>query len=137
MKNMAWIDTGFLVALFAYNDTHHQSACQFLEKSQQLELHCILPVIVEACFFLDNTGKQALLQWIELDAVVIHEVKKRDLPAIRKVLKTYHNINPDFTDATLVALADLHNINKILTVDKRDFSIYRLSNGECFERLWN
>jgi len=137
MQNTAvWIDTGFLVALFARNDNHHLSATQFLQKSGHLELHCISPVIVEACFFLNSNGKQALLQWIELGALILHDIQQEDLPLIRRTLEKYKNIEPDFTDAALVSLADLYNIDSILTVDKRDFSIYRLSNGKPFKRLW-
>jgi predicted nucleic acid-binding protein len=33
----AWVDTGFLVALFARNDPHHASAVEFLTKTQRLK----------------------------------------------------------------------------------------------------
>lgn len=57
----AWVDTGFLVALFARNDTFHRQATRFLRDNPALELHTIWPVIVESCFFLDNQAQQALL----------------------------------------------------------------------------
>jgi hypothetical protein len=47
-----------------------------------------------------------------------------------------HPLAPDFTDAALVTLASIHRINRIITVDVRDFSAYRLSDGRPFERLW-
>ena len=43
---------------------------------------------------------------------------------------------PDFTDTALVALAGKYDITQILTVDQRDFSVYRLPKGRQFERLW-
>ncbi len=36
----AWVDTGFLVALFARDDEHFASAVEFLANAQRLELHC-------------------------------------------------------------------------------------------------
>ena len=33
----AWVDTGFLVALFARNDAHFSSAVAFLDNAKQLE----------------------------------------------------------------------------------------------------
>jgi predicted nucleic acid-binding protein len=37
----AWVDTGFLVALFARDDEHFASAVEFLANAQQLELHSL------------------------------------------------------------------------------------------------
>jgi predicted nucleic acid-binding protein len=51
-------------------------------------------------------------------------------------LSKYLNLAPDFTDAALVTLAGIHGTNRIITVDVRDFSAYRLPDGRAFERLW-
>jgi uncharacterized protein len=137
MPNIAaWVDTGFLVALFARNDPHHTSAVEFLANAQRLELHSLWPVVAEASFFLDTSGKIALLSWLERHGVILHELSVAELPAMRGILKKYHDLAPDFTDAALVTLAGIHGINKIITVDVRDFSAYRLPDGRAFERLW-
>lgn len=132
----AWVDTGFLVALFAKDDKHHASAQQYLKQLGRVELHSIWAVIVEACFFLDNNGKQALLCWIERGGLLLHDMELEHLPTIRVNLEKYQNLDPDFTDTALVTLAGLLGIKKILTVDTRDFSAYRLPDGSYFERLW-
>ena len=132
----AWVDTGFLVALFARDDRYFASAVEFLAHAQELELHSLWPVIVEACFFLDTGGKVALLNWIERQGVILHEITRADLPAIRGTLEKYRDLSPDFTDAALVTLANSHRIHRIITVDVRDFSAYRLADGRPFERLW-
>lgn len=131
-----WVDTGFLVALFAQDDSYHHKAKAFLLSNMQLDMHSVWPVIVESCFFLNTDGKQALLQWVERGAIVMHEITPQDLPLIRKTLDKYKDLDPDFTDAVLVTLADLCNIRQILTVDIRDFSVYRFRDGQAFERLW-
>lgn len=137
MPNMAtWVDTGFLVALFAGNDAHHQTAKIFIRDNPHIEMHSIWPVVVEACFFLDVRGKQALLQWLERGAMTLHEITPQDLPMIRNMLKKYQNLEPDFTDAVLVTMADSSKVRHILTVDVRDFSVYRFGDGGSFERLW-
>lgn len=132
----AWVDTGFLVALFAKEDLHHPSANAFLQQLGRIELHSIWPVVVEACFFLDIRGKLALLQWIERGAITLHDLSPQDLPMVRNTLEKYQNLEPDFTDAVLVTLASILKVRHILTVDERDFSVYRLADGSCFERLW-
>ena len=132
----AWVDTGFLVALFAADDSYHASAVEFLKSTKQLEFHSVWPVVAEASFFLDTNGKSALLEWLEQGPITFHEIGSGDLPVIRAVLRKYKNLSPDFTDATLVALAGIHGIEKIVTVDIRDFSAYRLPTGRAMERLW-
>lgn len=134
--NAAWVDTGFLVALFAQDDPLHDSATEYLQSLAYIKLYSVLPVVVEACFFLDTRGKSDLLRWIERGAMTLYEVTVDDLPAIRAILEKYSNLEPDFTDAVLVALAGKYDIMKILTVDQRDFSVYRLPKGRQFERLW-
>ena len=41
----AWVDTGFLVALFARDDEHFASAVEFLANAQRLELHPLWPAM--------------------------------------------------------------------------------------------
>lgn len=93
-------------------------------------------MVAEASFFLDIPGKVALLDWLERQGVILHELTVAELPAIRRTLQKYPDLAPDFTDAALVTLAGIHRINPIITVDVRDFSTDRLSDGRPFERLW-
>ncbi len=132
----AWVDTGFLVALFAADDAHHESAVAFLKSARGVEFHSTWPVVCEASFFLDNPGKIALLEWLEQGPIAFHEIGMTDLPAVRRIVEKYSDLSPDFTDAVLVALAGIHGIDKIVTVDVRDFSAYRLPDGKEIQRLW-
>ncbi len=132
----AWVDTGFLVALFCGADAHHRSALEFLEKSPRLELHSIWPVVSEASFFLTPRAKEALLDWLMQGPIIFHEISLADLKGVQATMKKYRNLKPDFADAVLVTLACDHGIDKIITVDVRDFSAYRIRNGKSFERLW-
>jgi predicted nucleic acid-binding protein len=130
------VDTGFLVSLFARNERRHTEAQLFLNENRQLELYTIWPVITEACFFLDHNGKDALLDWIHKGGITVVDITYAQLPEIRKIIKKYSNLDPDFTDAAVIAIANAHSIIKILTVDVRDFTAYRLKGNQTFERLW-
>lgn len=136
MSSMAWADTGFLVALFAKNDKHHSSSIRWLKGARDVALCSLWPVVVEACFLLDERARLALLEWLETGVIHVFELALTDLPDIQGVMKKYRNLDPDFTDAALVALAQRHHIHRIVTVDVRDFSAYRLAGGRHFERLW-
>ncbi len=52
-----------------------------------------------------------------------------------EILRKYHDINIDFVDVLIVAMAERLNITKILTVDRRHFQIFRPTHCESFEIL--
>ena len=41
----------------------------------------------------------------------------------------------DLADASLVWLADRTGVNDILTLDERDFGVYRLTGGQRFRNV--
>src|SRR6266852_5177400 len=49
-----------------------------------------------------------------------------DVPRIRELMKKYANRPMDLADAALLRVAEREGIGKIFTVDRRDFSVYRL-----------
>lgn len=58
------VDTGFLVALYIRGDSLHSAAVEWLQQNRS-PLQTVAPVIVEACFFLDPSGKDALFTQCE------------------------------------------------------------------------
>jgi predicted nucleic acid-binding protein len=50
-------------------------------------------------------------------------------------MKRYENIRPQLADAALVYLADREGIDTILTLDRRDFSVYRSARKRAFRIL--
>jgi len=48
---------------------------------------------------------------------------------IAAFLRKYRKLEPQNADAALMYLADRENLDTIFTLDRRDFSIYRLSGG--------
>jgi len=125
-------DSGFLVALGIRRDPRHQAAKRFLA-GYKGEIIVPGPVVVESCYFLSIAGKIRLLDWIAKGGA-----KLADLPApayadIGAIIARYADLEPDFTDAAIVWLADKTACRAILTVDTRDFSIYRLKSGKRFE----
>jgi predicted nucleic acid-binding protein len=53
-------------------------------------------------------------------------------PEVGKILGRYAEVDPDFTDAAIVWLAEKTGCRAILTVDVRDFSVFRLGKGKRF-----
>jgi uncharacterized protein len=83
-------------------------------------------------------GHQAMRHFVSsltTKAVQIESVTLEDLIRINKILEQYADSQLDFTDATIVAIAERLMISRIYTLDRRDFSIIRPNHGDYFELL--
>jgi predicted nucleic acid-binding protein len=131
---MLIVDTGFLVALYIRRDKLHLHALDFLQQNQQ-SLITTSAVIVESCYFLNSKAKVALLNWIQHGGVEVVDVPIFAYGEITQTIEKYADHDIDFTDATLIWLANKYRHQQILTVDKNDFSAFRLKNNKWFDLL--
>ena len=95
------------------------------------------PVLNEAVWLLRNTPKavQKLLALHQQGLYRIPPVADDCAEWMAAFFKRYDNLEPQLADAMLMYLAERHQITTIFTIDRRDFSIYRLSNGQALELL--
>ena len=126
------VDTGFLVALGIERDPRHRAARDFLDDYVG-ELLVPAPVVTEACYFLSTAGKVRLLDWLGRLPRKVLDVPVSAYAEIGDTLLRYAGLKPDFTDAAVVWLAESTGCRAILTVDVRDFSVFRLKKGRRFE----
>ena len=126
------VDTGFLVSLFDPTERYCRQARTFLQ-SNRLPLVTVAPVIVESCFFLTPKQKQTLLEWVQRSALAVVELPVATYPAISTVIAKYADRDIDFADAALVWLAGQTDVRSVLTMDEKDFGVYRLKGGKRFE----
>lgn len=139
MPNTILVDTGFLVALFRQGDRYHQSARNLLAgplRRQRLRLVTVQPVITETCFFFQPADSASFLEWVHRGGVTLRQIEPAHLPDIAALLRRYADQRIDLADACLIWLAGQEKTNRILTVDQRDFSVYRTPSGQPFERVW-
>lgn len=131
MRNII-VDTGPLVALFHARDKHHEAAKAVLE-SNPAALVSTWPVVTEACHFLGQAGKRALLTFIRRGALRLEALSVEDVPQLDELLARYERM--DFADATLVLIAEKTGVTEIFTVDRRDFEVYRTRSGRRLRLL--
>ncbi len=131
MQNIV-VDAGPLIALFRRRDRHHLRVKRFLAASSA-RLVTTLPVVTEVCHFLNAQGKLAFLTWVRRGGLAIQAVGADDFEQIGAIMERYEDRDIDFADASLIWLADRLNSTAVLTVDRRDFEVYRLSNGKAFQ----
>jgi len=119
------VDTGFLVALYRRNDELHDSALTFLRGNCE-RLISVSPVIVEACHFLSLGARVQLLQWAARGGLTVVDIAQSVYPRLALLMEKYRNLECDLADVALLWLAAESKQRRILTVDHRDFSAFRL-----------
>lgn len=130
----ALVDSGFLVALGIERDPRHGAARDFLD-GYRGDLLVPAPVVSESCYFLSAAGKVRLLHWLRQPRRKVLEVPIHAYAEIGSILERYADLDPDFTDAAIVWLAQASGCRSILTVDRRYFGTFRLASGRRFELL--
>lgn len=134
----ALIDSGFLYATMDQNDKNHKRVTDLLPN---LDEHLILPsiVLVEVTYLLQarlgHTQMRQLIKILKDGPLYFESIYKSDLPRIFEILDKYADAKLDFVDASIVTIAERLNIQRILTVDQRDFSLIRPAHCDYFEIL--
>ena len=126
---MILIDAGPLVALVDEDDQHHAKCVAALKQLRE-PLATVWPPVVEAMYLLSGLplAQEALWEMLERSAVFLLPLDANDIPRIRELMRKYSNRRIDFADAALLRVAERENTKRIFTVDRRDFSVYRLHN---------
>ena len=94
------------------------------------------PVLTEVCYMLDFSRETQLdfINWIIEGGVDIHNIEQWQLSGIREMFEQYAELPADLADCTLLEVANAEGLNSIITLD-RDFSVYKLDNGQFLENL--
>ncbi len=130
---MMLIDTGPIVALFDKDDRYHEVSVETLKEIKE-PLVSTWPVLTE-CFYLLNFSweiQDDLWLFLQRGGIDIYPLEKRHSLKCRELMKQYRDLPMDLADATLVAIADILGISKVLTLDHKDFSIYRFRQRRHF-----
>jgi predicted nucleic acid-binding protein len=122
------VDTGPLVAVLDRSDPDHAKCVETLQSIDE-RLITVWPVITEAMYLLRSfqTAQDALLEMVESNVVEVLTFETGDISRVRELIRKYRDLPMDFADAALVRVAEREKINRIFTLDRRDFQIYRPS----------
>jgi len=131
----ALLDTGFLLAVLDADDSLHAACVAALES----ETNPILPDVVLpelAYLILRELGYPALTSFLR--AIAVGELAQvqstpQDLARAADLLDKYTDNKIDFVDCAIVAMAERLNLTKVLTVDRRHFTVFRPSHCDYFE----
>lgn len=126
---MILVDAGPLVALIDADDQHH-GKCAAALKGIHEPLATVWPPFVEAMYLLSDLplAQEALWEILDRGVVLLLPVDSNDFTRIRKLMRKYANRPMDLADAALLRVAEREGVRKIFTIDRKDFSVYRLNN---------
>jgi hypothetical protein len=133
----ALLDTGVLLAAIAENDDQHDICALALEEEPEL----LLPEVVlpELAYLLlrdvDYPTLVGFLRGVAKGELKLVALTPADVERAADILEQYADAHVDFVDCAIVALAERLNITRILTIDRRHFSLFRPRHCPGFELL--
>ncbi len=133
---MILVDAGPLVALIDRADQHHE-ACRAAMEGIEEPMATVLPALTEAMHLLSDVpnGQAALWELIGVAPVRLLDLGEDDMPRIRELMATYADREMDLADAALVHVAEREGLERIFTVDRKDFTVYRINEQQVFELI--
>lgn len=132
---MLIVDTGPLVAVADVDDADHD-ACDELLDTDPGPLVTTALVIAEAGFLIDRQvgpeGEAALVADVVEGRIVVEALTAADWQRTLELVRTYADLPLGVTDASLIALAERHRVERIATLDHRHFRVVRPTHRPAF-----
>lgn len=127
---MILLDTGPIVALFDPKDQEH-ARCRTALRDLREPLQTTVPVLTEALHMLGpgSLGSQCLRDFVAQSGVAVWYLNSAGLARALQLMEDYADHPMDLADASLVAAAEMLRTRRIFTLDRADFSTYRVRIG--------
>jgi predicted nucleic acid-binding protein len=136
MRDDVLIDAGPLVALLDRSDAAH-ARCQHVFETLARPPLTVWPALAEASYLLSriHLGQFALLRVVQTGTVSIAKLDREDLGRMHELMAKYHDLPMDLADAAIVRVAERERINRVFTIDHKDFRVYRPAHIRHFTLL--
>jgi len=133
---MILVDAGPLVALVDRSDAWHQR-CLGAFKQIREPIGTTWPAVAEALYLLMDlpAGQDGVLEMLRRGAVRLLPLGQDDVGRIQELMAKYRDQPMDLADAALVAIAEREGLDRVFTVDHRDFEVYRIGKRKPFKIL--
>ena len=136
----ALVDSSALVAAFGTRQPSGGHYRELLKTAaqQRWQLATTWPCVVEASYLVGPPQRYGMLRWLAAGAATVFPFDQETLESLVDLMHRYTQsprTEMDLADASLVWLASDTDVTTIMTLDRRDFSRYRLPDGRSFEIL--
>ena len=123
------VDAGPLIALADHADKYHRPVKTYLNKFNGRML-TTWPVLAEVCHFLPEQVQIDFLRWANGGGISVVEMHETALSSLADWKEKYRDLPMDLAGASLIWLAQQTGVLDILTIDRKDFSVYRMPGGK-------
>ena len=137
---MNWVnailaDSSGLLALLNTKDTHHAEVKPFARANLLVSSTVLCEVDYMATKYLGEHASRAFLNGQARGEWQLLAFEAADLEKANEIRARYNDIPLGFVDSSLLALAERHQIPRVLTLDRRHFWAVRPQGFGSFELL--
>ena len=124
---MILLDAGPFVALVDADDQYHDQCVATLREIRE-PVATVWPSFTEAMYLVNDlpAAQEALWEMLLRGAVRLLPLDLADIPRMRQLMRKYLDRPMDLADAALLRVAEREGIRTFFTIDRKDFSVYRL-----------
>ena len=118
-------DAGLVVAYLDEDETHHDWAVEMFRRYESF--HTCEAVLAEVCARLNYLGVEPwrAVRLVNEDILRIDFDMETHADRIEQLMVKYCDLPMDFADACLVAMTEKVANSLVVTLDVKDFSVYR------------
>ena len=129
-------DTGPLYAAIDRADSEHERCVAALARIRE-PIIVPFPVIVEVCRLIQRRlqaeHQSRFLRSLTMGELEVEHLGDPDILRAADLVERYADARFGFVDASVVALAERFSVTRLLTLDRRDFSLVRPTHCPSFE----
>ena len=128
------LDTGVWFAILDRRDRDH-ARCVEAFRQVPGRLVSSEAVLTETMWLVEDlrNGPRRCADFVRLGIVTLVPVSGESVKRAADLMERYHNVPMDYADATLVVLGEDLGLDRVFTLDRRGFGIYRLHGRRPFQ----
>jgi predicted nucleic acid-binding protein len=130
------LDTGAWYAILDRREQAH-SQCVAVLQAATNRLFSTEAVLTEMLWLVEGLreGPRKCAEFVRRGVVTLVPISAETLGRAVELMEKYRNVPMDFADATLVTLGEDLGLDRVFTLDRRGFGIYRLHGRRPFHIL--
>ena len=134
MANELLLDTGAFVALVDRSEGRHADCVAVLDRWSGA-IVTTEAVLTETLYLVGPRwqAQKICLEFLLRGAFLVVPSSQASLKRVSVLMEKYRNVPMDYADATLVALGEELRTDLVFTLDRRGFSVYRLTQRKAFQ----
>ena len=117
-------DTSGIITLLDASDPHYQEATRYLADLVVAQSILCEVDYLASKYYGAHASRRFFASVVRGDFTLL-PLNLEDIRRTYEVMEQYADAEIGFVDASLVALAEKHRIRRVLTLDKRHFSMFR------------